>query len=81
MWEIQGDTVNTYVDSSYDLNLIEKKLDVITAELSNACGRPMKFNVTLKTAEVEKPSAPVEIPAQVNILVHAFKGTIVAGRM
>lgn len=81
LWEVRDDTVNTTVETSYDLNLIEKKKDVIAAELSNACGRPMKFNVTLKTAEPEKTSAPVEIPPQVSILVHAFKGTIVAGRM
>ena len=81
LWEVTDDTVNTTVTSSYDLNLIEKKKDVIAAELSNACGRPMKFNVTLKTIEPEKPDAPVEIPQQVKILVNAFKGTIVAGRM
>ena len=81
LWEVRDDTVNTTVETSYDLNLIEKKKNVIAAELSNACGRPMKFNVTLKTAEPEKTSAPVEIPPQVSILVHAFKGTIVAGRM
>ena len=62
-------------------NLIEKKKDVIAAELSNACGRPMKFNVTLKEAKSQENTAPVEIPLQVNILVNAFKGTIVAGRM
>ena len=81
LWEVRDDTVNTTVETSYDLNLIEKKKNVIAAELSNACGRPMKFNVTLKTAEPEKTAAQVEIPQQVSILVHAFKGTIVAGRM
>ena len=81
LWEVSQDAVNTSVETSYDLNLIEKKKDVIAAELSNACGRPMKFNVTLKTVEAQKTSAPVEIPQQVSILVNAFKGTIVAGRM
>ena len=81
LWEVIDDTVNTTVESTYDLNLIEKKKSVIAAELSNACGRPMKFNVTLKTVEAKKTDAPVEIPLQVSILVNAFKGTIVAGRM
>ena len=81
LWVVNDDTVNTTVETAYDLNLIEKKKDVIAAELSNACGRPMKFNVTLKEAKVQENAAPVEIPLQVNILVNAFKGTIVAGRM
>ena len=81
LWVVSDDTVNTTVETAYDLNLIEKKKDVIAAELSNACGRPMKFNVTLKEAKVQENAAPVEIPLQVNILVNAFKGTIVAGRM
>jgi len=81
LWVVSDDSVNTTVETSYDLNLIEKKKDVIAAELSNACGRPMKFNVTLKEAKSQENAAPVEIPLQVNILVNAFKGTIVAGRM
>ena len=81
LWEVRDDAVNTTVESAYDLNLIEKKKNVIAAEISNACGRPMKFNVTLKEAKTQEAAAPAEIPLQVNILVNAFKGTIVAGRM
>ena len=81
LWEVRDDAVNTTVESAYDLNLIEKKKNVIAAEISNACGRPMKFNVTLKAAKTQEAAAPAEIPLQVNILVNAFKGTIVAGRM
>ncbi len=81
LWEVRDDAVNTTVESAYDLNLIEKKKNVIAAEISNACGRPMKFNVTLKEAKTQEAAAPAEIPLQVKILVNAFKGTIVAGRM
>ena len=81
LWLVGEDSINTTVESPYDLSLIEKKKDVIAAELSNACGRPMKFNVSLKTNETQKAAAPVQVPLQVNILVNAFKGTIVAGRM
>ena len=81
LWEVRDDAVNTTVESAYDLNLIEKKKNVIAAEISNACGRPMKFNVTLKEAKTQEAAFPAEIPLQVNILVNAFKGTIVAGRM
>jgi len=81
LWVVDADCVSTTVETDYDLSLIEKKKDVIVAELSNACGRPMRFNVTLKSEETQVASAPVKIPEQVNILVNAFKGTIVAGRM
>ena len=81
LWTVNEDSVNTTVETDYDLNLIEKKKAVIAAELSNACGKPMKFNVTLKTVEAQKAAAPVQLPLQVSILVNAFKGTIVAGRM
>lgn len=81
LWEVRDDAVNTTVESAYDLNLIEKKKNVIAAEISNACGRLMKFNVTLKEAKTQEAAAPAEIPLQVKILVNAFKGTIVAGRM
>ena len=81
LWEVRDDAVNTTVESAYDLNLIEKKKNVIAAEISNACGRPMKFNVTLKEAKTQEAAAPAETPLQVKILVNAFKGTIVAGRM
>jgi len=81
LWVVDADCVSTTVETDYDLSLIEKKKDVIVAELSNAFGRPMRFNVTLKSEETQVASAPVKIPEQVNILVNAFKGTIVAGRM
>ena len=81
LWSMEDGCVNTTVESEYDLGLIEKKRDVIAAEISNVCGRPMKFNVTLKSQEPEKPVEKVEVPLQVSILVNAFKGTIVAGRM
>ena len=81
LWIIESDCVSTTVENSYDFNLIEKKKDVIALEISNICGRSMKFNISLKEAELQKPAEKVEIPLQVNILVNAFKGKIVAGRI
>ena len=81
LWQVEAACVNTSVETAYDLSLIDKKKAVIAAEISNVCGRQMAFNVTLKTEEVEKNAAPVQLPPQVKILVNAFKGTIVAGRM
>ncbi len=81
LWLVEEACVNTSVETPYDLSLIEKKKAVIAAEISNVCGRQMAFNVILKTEEAKKETAPVQLPPQVSILVNAFKGTIVAGRM
>ena len=81
LWVMEADGVSTTVESDYDLSLIEKKKNVIAAEISNICGRPMKLNVSLKVQDKQESAEKVEIPPQVNILVNAFKGTIVAGRM
>jgi DNA polymerase-3 subunit gamma/tau len=81
LWVMEADGVSTTVESDYDLSLIEKKKIVIAAEISNICGRPMNLYVTLKVQDKQEAAEKVEIPLQVNILVNAFKGTIVAGRM
>ena len=81
LWVMEADGVSTTVESDYDLSLIEKKKNVIAAEISNICGRPMNLYVTLKVQDKQEAAEKVEIPLQVNILVNAFKGTIVAGRM
>lgn len=81
LWTLEDGCVNTTVENAYDLSLIEKKNNLIAAEISNICGRQMKFNVTLKAEEAQKPVEKVEIPQQVSILVNAFKGKIIAGRM
>lgn len=79
-WKVEMNVVKTTVQNNYDLQLIEKKIPSISAEISNACGTPMKFEVGLQNVEEEKPSAPVEIPSQVQMLVDTFKGTIVVGK-
>lgn len=79
-WHVNADAVNTSVENQYDLALIEKKIQAVQSEISNICGRPMKFNVILKEAVAEEKTGPVEVPVQVQILVDAFKGSIVAGR-
>lgn len=79
-WKVEMNVVKTTVQNDYDLQLIEKKVSVISAEISNACGTPMKFEVGLQNVEEEKPSVSVEIPSQVQMIVDTFKGTIVVGK-
>ena len=81
LWQVTDSAVITTVSELYELELTKKKIPVIEAEVSAVCGRPMKFEVTLKEPENKKSEAPVQIPLQVEILVNTFKGTIVAGKM
>ena len=79
-WQVTADSVNTTVSNAYDLELIKKKLAVISTEISSVCGKQMAFNVVIEEQKAQVNTGPVVIPPQVEILVNTFKGTIVAGR-
>ncbi len=81
LWKVGDSSISTEVLNSYDLELIKKKIQVIEAEVSNICGKPMQFYVSLKQENINQNKAPVKIPLQVEFLVDTFKGTIVAGKM
>ncbi len=80
-WTVEGDSVSTELTSSYEFSLLQKKIPVVSAEISKICGRPMSFSVSLAAdkaaAGTEKT---VQIPPQVQLLCNVFKGTIVSGR-
>lgn len=78
-WHVTDCAVKTSVLNQYDLELINKKMQPITAEISKVCGKQMQFLVELKEIVVEN-AEPVKIPSQVQLLVDTFKGTIVAGK-
>ena len=81
LWKVLNDSVQTNVQSQYDLELIKRKQNVIEAEISAICGRQMKFLVDFQEEKKEVAKEFVQIPLQVEILVNAFKGTIVAGKV
>lgn len=80
-WKILENSVHTNVQNQYDLELIKRKQNVIEAEISAICGRKMNFLVDLQEEKKEVVKELVQIPLQVEILVNAFKGTIVAGKV
>ena len=61
--------------------MIKRKQNVIEAEISAICGKQMSFVVDLQEEKKEIKKESVQIPLQVEILVNAFKGTIVAGKV
>ena len=80
-WKVLENSVHTNVQSQYDLELIKRKQNVIEAEISAICGKQMSFVVDLQEEKKEIKKESVQIPLQVEILVNAFKGTIVAGKV
>lgn len=80
LWKVNQNAVNTTVQNQLDLEVIQKKIPVIAAEISNICGRQMQFFVSFQE-EKKEVRKKVEIPNQINALVNIFKGTIVAGKM
>lgn len=79
LWKVSEDKVETTIESSLDLQLLQKNAVTIADHLSKLCGRQMAFIVTEKQLEQTEESESKEIPVQVQTLVNAFKGTIVTG--
>ena len=77
LWKVSENRVETTIDSSFDLQILQKNTGTIAARLTNICGRQMEFVVTEKHPDVQEE--PKEVPAQVEVLLNAFKGTIVTG--
>ena len=79
LWKVSEDKVETTIESSLDLQLLQKNAVTIADHLSKLCGKQMAFVVTEKPQEETEESESKEIPIQVQTLVNAFKGTIVTG--
>ena len=77
-WTVGQDSVETTIQSNLDLQLLQKNMNAVTTQISNICGKKMSFNVTLlQETDQNASQEPADIPSQVQILVNAFKGTIV----
>lgn len=80
-WKITNDSLETSVENSYDFELVNKKLSVITEEVSKICGQPIKINIKIEDKKDLENIGHTELPVPVKILVNAFKGTVIAGKM
>ncbi|MBR1638541.1 MAG: DNA polymerase III subunit gamma/tau [Treponema sp.] len=80
IWKVHDDLVETTVADSYIMELINRKENVIAAEISKICGKNMKFVTKLLNASESQKKEDVKIPLQVEILLNLFNGTIVAGK-
>ena len=80
-WRISDSTVETTVANNYDLEVLKKKIPVISQEISSVCGKTMEFKVSQgQTSNTQQTSVKKSVPIQVQILVDAFKGDIITGQ-
>lgn len=80
-WRISDSTVETTVANNYDLEVLKKKIPVISQEISSVCGKTMEFKVSQgQTTNTQQTSVKKSVPIQVQILVDAFKGDIITGQ-
>lgn len=79
LWKVSENKVETTIESTLDLQLIQKNLRTVADRISKIYGRPMEFVVTEKQVQ-QTDQAPEEVPVQVQVLVNAFKGTVVTWR-
>ena len=80
-WRISDSTVETTVANNYDLEVLKKKIPVISQEISSVCGKTMEFKVSQgQTSNTQQTSVKKSVPMQVQILVDAFKGDIITGQ-
>lgn len=83
-WSLKNDGIEAIIANDYDKELIEKKKFEIMKEISEVCGKSMSFELILNkntVTEQQSEKAEVELPAQVQILLDTFKGTVVTGKI
>jgi DNA polymerase-3 subunit gamma/tau len=79
LWKVSENKVETTIESTLDLQLIQKNLRTVADRISKIYGKPMEFVVTEKQIQ-QADQTQEEVPVQVQVLVNAFKGTVVTGR-
>ena len=79
LWKISENKVDTTVDSEFELQMLKRNIHSISEQISKVCGKKMEFGISLKQTEQPVEEAPKEVPVQVDVLVKAFRGTVVVG--
>lgn len=78
-WKQNENTISSTVESTFDLQMIQNKKQIIENELSKICGKKIEFLISLYEEKQSINHEKKEIPKQVQILVDIFKGTIIGG--
>ncbi len=79
LWVVTENKVETTIESTLDLQLIQKNYRTVAERISKILGKPMEFVVKEKQEQQTESQDQKEVPVQVQVLVNAFKGTVVTG--
>ena len=79
LWTVTEDKVETSVTTGLDFRVLQKSVPVLSEWVSKICGKKMQFFITQKNEEEGAEQKEQPVPVQVDVLVKAFKGTIVNG--
>ncbi len=74
-WTRTGNTVAAVTDSEFLQKQIEAQRGKIAACLTQWCGEPMQFSVTV---QMRQQAAAQEIPLAVKIVCNAFRGNVIS---
>ncbi|MDE7140337.1 MAG: DNA polymerase III subunit gamma/tau, partial [Treponemataceae bacterium] len=74
-WARAGNTVTATTDSEFLQKKIEAQRGKIAARLTEWCGEPMQFSVTV---QARQQAAAQEIPPSVKIVCNAFRGNVIS---
>ena len=77
LWKVSEDKVETTVDTGLELQILKQSIPLLSERVSKICGRTMMFVVTQKQEEKKEDEKEQVLPDQVNVLLNAFKGTVV----
>ena len=77
LWKVSQDKVETTVDTGLELQILKQSIPLLSERISKICGRTMMFVVTQKQEEKNEDEKEQVLPDQVNVLLNAFKGTVV----
>ncbi len=77
LWKVSQDKVETTVDTGLELQILKQSIPLLSERISKICGRTMMFVVTQKQEEKKEEEKEQVLPDQVNVLLNAFKGTVV----
>lgn len=78
-WKLNGNKISTTIESEFQKNIIQNGVAQLKTLLKNFCHADIDFEITLEKKEAT-PTEQIELPAQVKILVNAFKGSVVGGK-
>ncbi|MBQ5998171.1 MAG: DNA polymerase III subunit gamma/tau [Treponema sp.] len=78
-WILSGNTIQTTIESEFQLRSIESSIPQINGILSKICGTQILFEISKKEQPQIKESN-IPVPPQVQLICSVFKGTIVGGK-